>query len=376
MSYFNRTYRIADGERIEGSWRHIFIKNGNMYFLTDLEVYADGMVDCWGLIDSATFQQKVKSGWVATTFAQGARASVHHLVTWQFDQPASWVSPQDLIAEVGDEIERLAGRPTLEERLDETLDRYLDDPTGENLVALREAYFAVPEHLRIYLLGDMDAKDIPLRKLVTPVGETYQGLYSTDGEQVAQQSDHDAAWAYFRRRQDERRQAQNVPPPWEDDSVARDPTIIRFDEHDGGHPYLANNYPAAITLEEGEFPTIAHAYWALATTDLDARNQIANASTAHDAERIAQGGLLRPDWNTVRLAVMLRLVREKFHQHPDLAAQLIATGDGRLINGVDFSKFWGDYRGHGRNWLGRLLELVRAERQESARSAEAPDSAK
>jgi ribA/ribD-fused uncharacterized protein len=376
MSYFNRTYRIADGERIEGSWRHIFIKNGNTYFLTDLEVYADGMVDCWGLIDFATFQQKVKSGWVATTFAQGVRASVHHLVTWQFDQPASWVSPQDLIAEVGDEIERLAGRPTLEERLDETLDRYLDDPTGENLVALREAYFAVPEHLRIYLLGDMDAKDIPLRKVVTPVGETYQGLYSTDGEQVAQQSDHDAAWAYFRRRQDERRQAQNVPPSWEDDSVARDPTIIRFDKHDGGHPYLANNYPAAITLEEGVFPTIAHAYWALATTDLDARNQIANASTAHDAERIAQGGLLRPDWNIVRLAVMLRLVREKFHQHPDLAAQLIATGDGRLINGVDFSKFWGDYRGHGRNWLGRLLELVRAELQESARSAEAPDSAK
>ena len=376
MSFFNRTYRLVDGERIEGSWRHIFIKNGNAYFLTDLEIYADGMIDCWGLVNFATFQQKVKSGWVATTFAQGARASVHHLVSWQFDQPMPWLSPQDLIAEVGDEIERLAGRQTLEDRLHATLDRYLDDPTDKNRVALREAYFAVPEHLRIYLLGDMDAHDIPLRALITPVGEPLERRFPADSDQVAQQADHDAAWAYFRRRQDERRQAQNAPPPWEDDPVARDPTIIRFDKHDGGHPYLANNYPAAITLEEGMFPTSAHAYWALATTDSDARNQIANASTAHDAERIAQGGPLRPDWNIVRLAVMLRLVREKFHQHPDLAAQLIATGDGRLINGVDFSKFWGDYRGHGRNWLGRLLELVRAELQESARSAEAPDSAK
>jgi predicted NAD-dependent protein-ADP-ribosyltransferase YbiA (DUF1768 family) len=351
MAYFNQTYRIVDGERIEGSWRHIFIKNGNTYFLTDLEVYADGMVDCWGVIDFATFQQKVKSGWVATTFAQGARASVHHLVTWQFDQAMSWLAPQDLITEVGNEIERLAGRPALEDRLHAALDRYLDDPTDENLVTLREAYFAVPEHLRIYLLGDMDAKDIPLRKLIMPVGETYQGLYSTDGEQVVQQSDYDAAWAYFRRRQDEKRQAQNAPPPWEDDPIARDPTIIRFDKHDGGHPYLANDYPAAVTLEEGVFPTITHAYWALATTDLDARNRIVSASTAHEAQRIAQGASLRPDWNVVRLAVMLRLVREKFRQHPDLAAQLIATGDGRLINGVDFSKYWGDYRGHGRNWL-------------------------
>jgi predicted NAD-dependent protein-ADP-ribosyltransferase YbiA (DUF1768 family) len=73
----------------------------------------------------------------------------------------------------------------------------------------------------------------------------------------------------------------------------------------------------------------------------------------------------------VRLAVMLRLVREKFRQHPDLAAQLLATGDGRLINGVDFSRYWGDYRGQGRNWLGRILELARAELRESAVDAEA-----
>jgi len=49
----------------------------------------------------------------------------------------------------------------------------------------------------------------------------------------------------------------------------------------------------------------------------------------------------------VRPAVMLRLVREKVRQHPDLAAQLIATGDGRLINGVGMSRCWGDYhQGH------------------------------
>jgi len=48
-----RTYRIEDGERIEGSWRPIFIKNGDTSFLTALEIYADGMINAWGLVDLA-----------------------------------------------------------------------------------------------------------------------------------------------------------------------------------------------------------------------------------------------------------------------------------------------------------------------------------
>jgi hypothetical protein len=38
----------VDGERIEGTWRNAFIHSGGTYFLTDLQIYADGMVDCWG----------------------------------------------------------------------------------------------------------------------------------------------------------------------------------------------------------------------------------------------------------------------------------------------------------------------------------------
>lgn len=89
MPYLDRTYRIVDGERIEGSWRHIFIKNGRTYFLSALKVYADGLIDCWGLVDFTTFQQKVASGWVATTFPQDAQASAHHLGAWRFNQPWS-----------------------------------------------------------------------------------------------------------------------------------------------------------------------------------------------------------------------------------------------------------------------------------------------
>ncbi|HEX6800630.1 MAG TPA: NADAR family protein [Ktedonobacterales bacterium] len=363
MPYLNRTYRLVDGERVEGSWRHVFINNGGLYFLADLKVYADGMIDCWGLVDLATFRQKVASGWVATTYVQGAYANVHQLVTWHFDQPESWLTPQQLIAEVADEIEHLAGRPTSEDRCLAVLETYLDDPTDEHLAALRDAYFSVPEHLRMYLLGDQDSKDVPLRTLITPVGEVLVGF--PDDDSVMQPSDHVAAREYFRQRRDERRQMQVAPPPWEDDAVASSPSVIRFDKHDGGKPYMSNEYPAPIVLEEGTFPTVEHAYWASATTDPDVRDRIVHAPTAREARRIGESAPLRTDWSVVRLSVMLRLVREKFHQHPDLAAQLIATGDGRLVNGVDLSRFWGNYR-QGRNWLGRILELVRAELCENA----------
>ncbi|MEU3828964.1 hypothetical protein AB0F36_27125 [Streptomyces sp. NPDC029080] len=38
------THRTADGVRIPGTWRHAFICNGGSYFLTDLFIYADGLL--------------------------------------------------------------------------------------------------------------------------------------------------------------------------------------------------------------------------------------------------------------------------------------------------------------------------------------------
>ena len=49
MPGWNRRYRVLDdGERIEGTWRHVFTENGATCFLADLKVHADGLIDCWG----------------------------------------------------------------------------------------------------------------------------------------------------------------------------------------------------------------------------------------------------------------------------------------------------------------------------------------
>jgi predicted NAD-dependent protein-ADP-ribosyltransferase YbiA (DUF1768 family) len=228
---------------------------------------------------------------------------------------------------------------------------------------LRAAYFNVPEHLRIYLLHDQDDKDWPLRVLITPIGESLEHGIETS-EPVVQATDHQGALDYLHRRRNEERELRVASPSWrgKDDTVTDSPAVVLFDHHDGGHPYLANDYAAVITIERAVFPTVEHAYWAYATTDLDVREQIARAPSWREARKIGQAAPLRPDWNVIRIAVMTQLVCENFRQHPDLATKLIATGDGRLINGVDSSRYWGDYH-QGRNWL--ILELVRAELVES-----------
>jgi hypothetical protein len=137
-------------------------------------------------------RDKIKSGWVVTTIPEGASASAHHLANWRFAEPQTWLTGEMLLGEVTDEIERLAGRPDSTERCRQALQDFLEHPDEEHRIALREAYLAIPAHLRIYALGDMDAKDEPLITLITPVGEKASGRVVTD-------ADHRRSLEYFAR---------------------------------------------------------------------------------------------------------------------------------------------------------------------------------
>ena len=83
---------------------------------------------------------------------------------------------------------------------------------------------------------------------------------------------------------------------------------------------------------------------------------------------MAREAKLRSDWADVQLAVMARLLRHKYQTRPDLARLLIATGNGPIIyQGMhDDPRIWRGNAGKEggapvRNWVGRLLELIRSE---------------
>ena len=71
---------------------------------------------------------------------------------------------------------------------------------------------------------------------------------------------------------------------------------------------------------------------------------------------------LRVDWEEVKDKVMLQALRMKFSQNPEIAKELLATGDAILIEHTQNDAYWADGGdGSGKNKLGLLLMQVREE---------------
>lgn len=357
MALSRRTYRVIDGEQIEGTWRPIFIRNGPTYFLADLLVFADGAIRCWDWVDLDGLRRKLKSGWVATHLEPGTRVSAHHLASWRFDEPQMWVTAEELLGEVADEIDELNGRPDSTGRCLQALDRYLETRTETDRQALRTAYLAVPAHIRPYALGDMDSKDRPLRVLCTQIGER------TTHDELVTGSMHAQAHEYFEERE-RSAEYRHDSRPADGPDQAQNPTV-KLASIPGQWPTkpgiecLRNEYPTTIAVGGDTYDSAVHAYWALATTDETARAAIRRARTALSVERAVGRAPIRPDWPHLRLTVMHTILRAKFNQHPELGDVLVATGDARIDYDISSAYWSGGTK--GRNWLGRLLELVRSE---------------
>jgi hypothetical protein len=168
MASFFRTYRsTCDGERIDGVFAMAFIHNDD-YYLTPISIYHDGMVDCWGLVPFEEFKQKVRSGWVVTQLPPDAKVNVSLLASFTATKASYWIDPEEFIREVADEIDGLNGRPTAREKCFAAWTAYEGLPSDAAKEALRVAYEAVPEHNRMFVLGDQDRKDHPIRGVLYP----------------------------------------------------------------------------------------------------------------------------------------------------------------------------------------------------------------
>lgn len=83
-----------------------------------------------------------------------------------------------------------------------------------------------------------------------------------------------------------------------------------------------------------------------------------------DAKRKGRRVALRPDWEQVKTGLMEEVVRAKFMQNADLAAQLLETGGAELEEGNKWNdRCWGvDLKtGKGENRLGKILMRIRAD---------------
>ena len=165
MDQQRRISRIENGVEIPGTWLNAFIHNGK-YFLTEIRIYKDSKIDCWGLVGLEEFKSKLKSGWVVTSLPEGAETSVSFLVKFIATDVMAFISEDEFYKEVVDEIAALNSQPTSSDLCRLAFKEFQEAKTEVTRAKLKAAYESIPEHNRRYVLQDMDVKDIPIRMII------------------------------------------------------------------------------------------------------------------------------------------------------------------------------------------------------------------
>jgi ribA/ribD-fused uncharacterized protein len=153
--------------------------------------------------------------------------------------------------------------------------------------------------------------------------------------------------------------------------VALEREVVQFYRAGEPNGFLSNFARYPVELDGVRWPTSEHAFQAQKFPDAALRSRIAAAPTPLDAARMGRTlPGIRPDWDAVRDATMLRVLRAKFAQHDKLRRRLLETGESALVEHTDRDRYWGDGGdGSGQNRLGALLEQVRAELREALQAA-------
>ena len=125
----------------------------------------------------------------------------------------------------------------------------------------------------------------------------------------------------------------------------------------GKYRFLSNFWP-------DNNATTEHLYQAYKTEDPDERIWVLDSPTPGIAKQRGRRVTLRPNWDEIKNAVMLGLLREKFPEDHWLTDLLLGTGEAKLVEGNHWNDtYWGVCDGRGKNRLGELLMQVRDERR-------------
>ena len=140
--------------------------------------------------------------------------------------------------------------------------------------------------------------------------------------------------------------------------------VIEFYGVTDEYGWCSNFAPFPIQVRGKRWPTSEHFFQARKFEDAESQEEIRQAKTPMIAARMGRDRKrkLRRDWESVKVAVMREALQAKFQQHEDLARQLLATGEAKLVEHTQNYDYWGDGGdGRGQNMLGRLLMEVREE---------------
>ena len=143
---------------------------------------------------------------------------------------------------------------------------------------------------------------------------------------------------------------------------------IKFYKVNDEYGFMSNFAPYSFSDGSKIWPTSEHYFQAQKFLVPEIQEKIRQIVSPMDAaiEGRNRQNPLRPDWEEVKDEVMLQALRMKFSQNPEIAKELLATGDAILIEHTRNDDYWADGGdGSGKNKLGLLLMQVREELKNS-----------
>jgi ribA/ribD-fused uncharacterized protein len=146
---------------------------------------------------------------------------------------------------------------------------------------------------------------------------------------------------------------------------------VMIDSFSGEYRFLSN-----FAIQEGKvyipygkgklsFNHVEGAYQAMKCKNKEDMKRFVGLNPS-EAKKLGREVELRKDWDSIKNGVMKDLVEQKFSNNPDLAEQLLATGNEELIEGNWWNDtWWGVCNGKGRNELGKILMQIRKKLNET-----------
>jgi ribA/ribD-fused uncharacterized protein len=115
-------------------------------------------------------------------------------------------------------------------------------------------------------------------------------------------------------------------------------------------------------LDGAQWPSVEHYYQAMKFEDEAHRNKIRECASAAEAAKLGKSrrAKRRKDWKKTSTVVMTRGTYIKCKTHPEIAEQLLSTGELRIAELSGYDYFWGSGRDmRGKNNFGKVLMAVR-----------------
>ena len=143
---------------------------------------------------------------------------------------------------------------------------------------------------------------------------------------------------------------------------------IKFYKVHDDYGFMSNFAPYPFSDGNKIWPTSEHYFQAQKFLVPEIQEKIRQIAPPMDAalEGRNRQNPLRSDWEEVKDEVMHQALRMKFSQNPEIARELLATGDASIIEHTRNDAYWADGGdGSGKNKLGLLLMQVREELKNS-----------